>query len=165
MDGVICDFDELYYSTYGVNCRDDTNKNNWYEFVKHNGFYNLPPFKGFSTLIDTLYSYDVNVVILSCISDKSNNKQVRNQKIDWLDEYNLGHLPAIFTETKLQKSQFANPSSLLIDDSEACVTPFKKRGGYGILHVSAKQTVKELNCLKEKGLLCVQSLVQETFTN
>jgi hypothetical protein len=162
MDGVICDFDKLYHSTYGVNCRDDPNKDNWYDFVKNNGFFNLPTTKNADKLIDKIFSLDVNVIILSCVSDKSNSSKVRNQKIKWLCEHNLGHLPSIFTKTKLEKSNHASPNSILIDDSVACINPFKQKGGYGILHENVKSTVSQLDCLIEKGLLCALSLVQET---
>jgi hypothetical protein len=145
-----------------VNCRDDPNKNNWNEFVKQKGFYKLEPCKMFTDLIDKLYSLDVNICILSCVGERSDYKHVRNQKIDWLTEYNLGHLPAIFTRTKLQKSDYASSDTLLIDDSVKCVEPFRNKGGYAILHQSVKQTIIELDCLKEKGLLCAQLLGQTT---
>lgn len=161
MDGVICDFDKLYYSTYGINCRDDHNKNNWYEFVKNEGFYNLPATKNADRLIDKLFSLNVNVVILSCISDRSDSKQVRKQKMKWLQEYNIGHLPTIFTKTKIEKSDHATPTSLLIDDSSACINPFKQKGGYGILHENVKDTVSQLDCFIDKGLLCALLSVQE----
>lgn len=160
MDGVICDFDRRYFSIYGVNCRDDPNKNNWNEFVKERGFYKLETCTGFTSLIDKLYTFDVNVVILSCAGDRSDHNQVKKQKNDWLFDHNLGHLPAIFTRTKLEKSNYALPSTLLIDDSKKCVDPFKNKGGKAILHSTAKQTIVELNCLQEKGLLCALSLDQ-----
>lgn len=161
MDGVICDFDKRYSSIYGLNCRDDPNKDHWYEFVNNKGFFLLEPCKGFVDLIDKLYTFDVNLIIMSCAGDKSDHNQVRKQKIDWLMEYNLGHLDAHFTRTKLQKADFARASSLLIDDSKKCIEPFKEKGGFGILHQTAKQTIIELNCLQEKGLLCALSLGQE----
>lgn len=160
MDGVISDFDKRYFSIYGCNCRDDPNEKHWFEFVKQKGFFLLEPCKGMIDLIDNLYKLDVNVVILTCVSDRKNSRAVRDQKIDWLQEYNLGHLPAIFTHTKLQKSLFATSKTLLIDDSVKCIEPFKEKGGYGILHQNVKQTIIELNCLKDKGLLCALSLDQ-----
>ena len=162
MDGVICDFDKSYSSIFGLNCRDDPDKSNWDKFVSNKGFFNLEPCKGFTDLIDSLYTYNVDVVILSCAGNKPDHNQVRKQKIDWLMEYNLGHLDAHFTRTKLQKADFARKSSLLIDDSRACIDPFKEKNGYGILHTSAKQTIIELGCLRDKGLLCALSLDQTT---
>ena len=164
MDGVISDFDKRYSAIYGCNCRDDPNEKHWFEFVKQKGFFLLDPCKGMVDLIEKLFSLDVNVVILTCVSERKNHGAVRDQKIDWLKEYNLGHLPAIFTRTKLQKSNFASPTSLIIDDSVKCVEPFKQKGGYGILHQNVKQTIIELNCLKDKGLLCALSLDPVTQT-
>lgn len=161
MDGVIADFDKLYSSTYGLNCRDDPNDNNWFEFVNNDGFYRLPTTKNADKLLDELFKLDINLEILSCIGTKKNHNAVRIQKMEWLREHNIGHLPANFTKTKLQKSNFASPTSLLIDDSAACIDPFREKGGYGILHTSSEDTIKQLKCFVEKGLLCALSLGQE----
>jgi len=162
MDGVICDFDALYSETYGLNCRDDPNDDHWFEFVNNDGFYNLSTTKNADKLLDKLFSLDVNVEILSCVGTKKNKNQVRSQKIRWLHAHGLGHLLTNFTSTKLNKSRYASNSSLLIDDSETCINPFKEKNGYGILHMNVKDTIKQIDYLTEKGLLCALSLVQET---
>lgn len=153
MDGVIADFDYLYSETYGMNCRDDPEESHWFEFVSNDGFYNLPTTKNADQLLDKVFSLDVNVEILSCIGTKKNKNQVRSQKIRWLNAHGLGHLLTNFTSTKILKSSYASTESLLIDDSEACIKPFKEKGGYGILHHSVKQTIQELNCLINKKIV------------
>jgi len=158
MDGVICDFDEGYKKCYGLNCRDDPEEYHWYEFVENKGFENLNPMKDMTLLMDYLYTLDVNITILSCVSNRRNHRSVRLQKNRWLINYNLGHLPAIFTRTKLEKSDYANGESILIDDSYECVRPFAMAGGHMVWHKSAKETIIELEKLKEESMLCALSL-------
>jgi hypothetical protein len=153
MDGVIADFDYGYRSLFGVNCREDNVEQHWYDFVENDGFYKLHPTKSFTPLVSALFELDVNIIILTCVSERSDYKKVTSQKKRWLHEYNLGHLPAIFTRTKIGKSDYSSPNSLLIDDSPGCVNPFREKGGYAILHTVWKDTLKQIDCLKEKKLL------------
>ena len=161
MDGVIADFDKHYSSIYGCNCRDDPNKNNWFDFVVRKGFANLPMCADALLLVQGLSLLDVHIEILSCVSDRSNSRLVEAQKILWLENKGFGSLNHHFTLTKNAKSFFANENSLLIDDSEACTNPFKDAGGYAILHKNAKTSILEINCMIEKGLLCAQSSDQK----
>ncbi len=153
MDGVIANFDKGYSAIYGLNCRDDPNDNHWYEFVANNGFYNLETCEEFDILINKLNTLKCKLNILSCAGTRSNYEDVKEQKIKWLEKNNLGHLHSIFTKTKLEKSNYANDSSLLIDDSVPCIDPFKNKGGYGILHQTVSQTISQLDCLKKKGYI------------
>lgn len=154
MDGVISNFDKGYFSIYGVNCREDNVEKHWYDFVENKGFFNLEPYEDMDELISFLTSLNVEIVILSCVSERSDYGNVTDQKIQWLKKYGLGQVSKVFTRTKLQKSEYAHSESLLIDDSVACITPFKQKNGYAILHTSAKQTIMELECLKNKGIIC-----------
>lgn len=157
MDGVIADFDKHYSSIYGCDCRDDPNKNNWFDFVDRKGFANLPMCADALLLVQGLSVLNVNIEILSCASDKFNSGLVVAQKILWLENKGFESLKYNFTLTKKEKANFAFENTLLIDDSEACINPFKDAGGYAILHKNAKTTIIEINCMLEKGLLCAQS--------
>ena len=162
MDGVIADFDKGYSSIYGINCRDDPNADiRWYEFVKNDGFRNLPTTIDFTVLTTKLFSLDVNVEILSSLSIRNNYKDVAKQKYAWLEEHRLGDLPVTFVRKKVEKSDYADNTTLLIDDSAGCVDPFRARGGFAIQHSSARKTINELRCFEDKGLLCALSLHQE----
>jgi hypothetical protein len=43
-----------------------------------------------------------------------------------------------------EKQNFACPQAILIDDLDKNIEGFRSKGGYGILHVNAKQTITEL---------------------
>jgi len=161
MDGVIADFDKLYSSTYGCFCREDPNKDNWFDFVNKKGFVNIPLMVDALLLLQGLANMDVDIEILSCISNKSNANQVRLQKIEWLYNKGFGSLPYNFTATKSEKSDYATEETLLIDDSVACVNPFREAGGYAILHKNARNTIIEIDCMIKKGLVCALSSDQK----
>ena len=48
-----------------------------------------------------------------------------------------------------QKQEFANPNAILIDDRTSNIEQWRAKGGIGIMHTSANETIKQL---KELGL-------------
>lgn len=59
------------------------------------------------------------------------------------------NVPVILTYSALDKSKYAAPLHILIDDREKAIDPWRQRGGIGILHTSAQDTIAQL---KEFGL-------------
>jgi hypothetical protein len=148
MDGVIADFDKSYRSIFGVNCRDDKKKKNWNTFVlNYRGFAYLEMMPDAQELLDFIFSTNKKISILSCASILETYTEVTSQKIEWLEKHNLGNLPRHFTFSKAGKSQFATPTSMLIDDSIECIEPFRNPYGIGILHINAANTINELRKL------------------
>jgi hypothetical protein len=47
--------------------------------------------------------------------------------------------------TKTEKAQYATEKSILIDDSVGCINPFNTKGGQGILHTSAHDSLDQLS--------------------
>lgn len=151
MDGVIADFDKHYSSIYGVNCRDDEKKSiHWAEFVSNYGFFDLPFTKDAERLLDVVLKSDYNVEILSCINDQDDSANVAMQKRLWLSKMGLGRLNYNFVRTKQEKSIYADRDALLIDDSIACIEPFRDAGGWAIHHISIESTIGELECFLAK---------------
>jgi hypothetical protein len=72
--------------------------------------------------------------------------QAKQQKMRWLDSKNIPY-KANFVRSKQEKAMYANPYTILIDDSTGCVKPFEVAGGHAILHTSAKQSIKDLNSI------------------
>ena len=107
MDGVLCDFDSYYRSIYGVNCRDDDNEDNWYEFVNNQGFQELDRMPGYDDLFSMLNELYVDIEILSCITSRKNNKEVAKQKVEWLFrnslENNVINFSNLFNQTILSR--------------------------------------------------------------
>lgn len=90
--------------------------------------------------------HGVNVEILTSMGthDPFQANEVRHQKRQWLEKHNIPYR-AIFVHNKKEKAQYATPTSILIDDSVGCVSPFIEAGGYGILHVNASDSISLLD--------------------
>lgn len=163
MDGVIADFDKGYRSIYGCNCRDDPNRNHWTEFVEGGGFANLNLMEDAFDLVKAVTRLQARVEVLSCIGNRGDQNNVARQKREWLIAKGF-YFTTNFTFTKKEKSDYALPTSLLIDDSKACIDPFVERGGHAILHENAASTIKQIECMIEKGLICAPSQDQRIWT-
>jgi hypothetical protein len=68
------------------------------------------------------------------------------QKMKWLDAKNIPYR-ANFVRTKTEKAQYADDMSILIDDSVGCISPFIRKGGHGILHTNASETISILDSI------------------
>lgn len=156
MDGVIADFDKGYNAIYGVFCRDDPVKSHWTEAVKNGIFESLELMPGAQGMIDYIFTLGLNVEILSSVSNRGDGPDVARQKEAWLNKHGLGELKRNFTPNKKSKGKYANQHSLLIDDSQECYDAFTNGGGYSILHKDSVDTIKQLVCMNQRGLLCVQ---------
>lgn len=66
------------------------------------------------------------------------------QKKNW---YRVTYGPHVIVKTTKKspdKSAFASPTSILIDDREKSIKPWIDAGGIGILHTNAKDTIEQL---------------------
>ena len=70
------------------------------------------------------------------------------QKNDWVKK-NLTGYKEIHTVTasRMKAQQFAWPDAILIDDRLKSIGPWRQKGGIGILHTSASETIRELKKL------------------
>jgi hypothetical protein len=66
------------------------------------------------------------------------------QKMQWLANVAKITWPKIFVPGKSLKQQYANPNSILIDDTPIVIEQWNAAGGIGILHTDAISTIKEL---------------------
>lgn len=90
----------------------------------------------------------INVEILTSMGthDPFQANEARYQKLDWLQKHNIPYR-ANFVHNKKEKAQYATPTSILIDDSVGCISPFIEAGGYGILHVNASDSIRLLDSI------------------
>lgn len=88
----------------------------------------------------------INVEILTSMGthDPFQGQCAKEQKLAWLSKHGIPY-KANFSRNKTEKSQFASPTSILIDDSIGCISPFIEAGGHGILHVNATDSVRILD--------------------
>ena len=88
----------------------------------------------------------VNIEILTSMGtfDTQRGFEAKTQKIHWLNKHNIPY-KANFVRTKTEKARYATPTSILIDDSIGCITPFNIAGGHGILHTKSSETIDILD--------------------
>ena len=89
---------------------------------------------------------DVRVEILTSMGtfNPEQGQAAKYQKMKWLNAKNIPY-PANFVRTKTEKAQYADEQSILIDDSVGCISPFNRKGGNGILHTNASNTISLLD--------------------
>ena len=78
---------------------------------------------------------------------KSFPEEVDKQKREWVKKHFSGYNTIYTVMASGQKAKFAWPDSILIDDREKSIIPWRERGGIGILHTSAENTIAELKRL------------------
>lgn len=143
MDGVLADFNK--------------------EYMKHNGEYDRKKFRS-SVLDHQIFEkldfmpdaqellnhvsrlHGVNIEILTSMGthEPFQANEAKRQKQKWLDARNIPY-KANFVHNKQEKSAYATPTSILIDDSPGCIGPFIEKGGHGILHHKASETIRILD--------------------
>ena len=82
--------------------------------------------------------------------DSDYHKIVTAGKLEWIKKYLRGINPSnvhVVREGGL-KAEFANHSSILVDDRKSTIQAFIKAGGYGILH-DARKYQKSIEELKD----------------
>lgn len=94
--------------------------------------------------VSKLNGVDVQILTSMGTFDPFQGNCARNQKMLWLNKHNIPYKPN-FVRCKEEKAQYATPTSILIDDSIGCITPFNAAGGHGILHKTAKETIEVLD--------------------
>jgi len=76
-----------------------------------------------------------------------NPEQVDKQKREWVKKHFTGYDKIYTVMASRQKAKFAWPDAILIDDRMKSITPWTEKGGVGVLHTSAENTIKELKKL------------------
>ena len=144
MDGVLANFDKAYRQL-------DPKKEDRVRFrdavMLHRIFEDLEFMPDAQELLNHVSKLrGVNVEILTSMGtfETIRGHQAKIQKMHWLDKHNIPYKPN-FVRTKTEKAQYATPESILIDDSPGCITPFIAAGGHGILHTSAKESIRVLD--------------------
>ena len=139
MDGVLCNFDKAY-------CTYDPQKADRKRFrqavMEYHIFEDLefmPDAQELLNHVSKLREIDVQMLTSMGTYESLQANAAKMQKMRWLDKNNIPYKPN-FVHSKAEKAKYATPSSILIDDSVGCITPFVAAGGHGILHTNASQT-------------------------
>jgi FMN phosphatase YigB (HAD superfamily) len=154
MDGVLCDFEKRYFDLFDETpgeTRDKKNFNpNWKSFVKGENFASLDWYPGGKELLEFIRTYPVEVEILSSSGGDKFHGEVTVQKLNWMKKHGIRY-KANIVPGRRHKKDYAQPNTILIDDTEDNIHDFNAAGGHGILHKDVSKTKAQLKKLLAKN--------------
>jgi hypothetical protein len=144
MDGVLANFNKEY-------TKFDPNKEDRKKFrsavLEHQIFEKLdfmPDAQELLNHVSRLHGVTVEILTSMGTHEPFQAEAAKMQKLKWLNAKNIPYR-ANFVHNKQEKAKYANPRSILIDDSVGCITPFIEAGGHGILHTNSSNSISILD--------------------
>ena len=151
MDGVIADFLKFTSEHLGHGFKDA-----YWKDLPENLFYLLPPMPDAHSLWKFIGKYNPNILTAIPRSGRGPiSGRAAEDKKKWVKKYFNVSEDRVYAVSRVDKSQFAKDGrdgrpNLLIDDHAKNIDAFRKAGGLGIVHTSARNTIKELKQLGYK---------------
>ena len=148
MDGVITDFNNRYKNYAGMmpaEYEKKFGKDKFWELADKEGvafWVGMPWMEDGKTYWDYIKKYDVEL-----LSSPSRSATSRLGKRLWVRN-NLPGIKLTLAQA-YNKQNYAAPNHILIDDRESNIEQWRNKGGIGILHTSASDTIQQL---KDLGL-------------
>lgn len=145
MDGVIVDFDKGFFDISGRKADSISKKQFWklfYILIKGKEveyWANLPWTSDGKQLWSYIKKYKPTILTAPP------SKHAEEGKTEWVNK-EIGSVDIIFKQAK-DKAEYAKDYSILIDDKESTIQSWNQRGGVGILHKSASDTIAQLKKL------------------
>ena len=153
MDGVLADFHKEYVKY-------DPDKSDRKKFrsavIDHQIFTKLdfmPDTQELLNHVCKLHGVTIEILTSMGTHDPFQAQAAKHQKLQWLAAKNIPY-KANFVHNKKEKAMYAGSTSILIDDSVGCISPYVEAGGHGILHTNASNTIR----LLDSTLLQLRSL-------
>ena len=153
MDGVLVDFVKYTSDHLGQPFTDEK----WTE-LPVDMFYRMPPMTDAKVLWNFIGKYDPS--ILTAVPKKAPERgpvseRAADDKKRWMKKHFRVDDARVFAVLRKHKANFAEDGkdgrpNLLIDDHSKNIDAFKRAGGLGIVHTSARNTIKELRKLGYK---------------
>jgi phosphoglycolate phosphatase-like HAD superfamily hydrolase len=146
MDGVLVDFEKGYYDLTGTSTKQfPKGDNSFWQPISDAGaefWATLPWMPDGKELWNYIKKYKPNI-----LSSPSQDPSSKVGKEAWL-QMNLqsGYKKAYFYN-RANKQLFSDKNRILIDDLPNTINEWNAKGGIGILHTSAANTIKELKKL------------------
>jgi FMN phosphatase YigB (HAD superfamily) len=155
LDGVLVDFDKGYQKLTGKPTHHadvQVKKEFWKTFNDSIKTQNTSEFKYWSELEwmsdgKQLWNYikSYNPYILTA---PTYNPESKEGKTVWVNT-NLTNFKKLYFKSAATKSEYSHKNRILIDDRAATIDEWNAKGGIGILHTNALNTIKQL---KQLGL-------------
>ena len=144
MDGVLCNFDKAYRA---YDPKKDDRKKFRSAVLDYHIFEDLEFMPDTQELLNYVSKLDgITIEILTSMGtfDAQQGMAAKIQKQKWLDTHNIPY-KANFVRCKEEKAQYATETSILVDDSIGCISPFNAKGGHGILHTRSSESVQQIH--------------------
>ena len=144
MDGVLADFHKEYDK---IDPKREDRKKFRHAVMEHCIFEKLdfmPDTQELLNHVSRLQQVEIEILTSMGTFNPEQGSAAKYQKMKWLNAKNIPY-PANFVRTKTEKAQYADEQSILIDDSVGCISPFNRKGGNGILHTNASNTISLLD--------------------
>lgn len=166
MDGVLTDWEKQFLKYTGMSIQQYNDIHG--ETTSHNFVHKHSP--DFYSTLDWMKDGKVlhNFIKHLPTSILSHASEVEGEsgKLKWIERNGISFKP-IFVKHKEDKSNYATPDSILIDDKPENVDGFTKAGGIGIVHTNATDTInklKEIIGIKQKYRIYNSILNPEFWT-
>ena len=153
MDGVLADFVKFTSEHLGKKFKDE----NWHE-LPPDLFFQLPPMPDAKKLWEFIGRQKPSPFILTAIPREGRgpiSERAAEDKKRWMKKHFGVNNARIYAVKRKNKANFAKDGrdgrpNLLIDDHIENIKNFRAKGGIGIHHTSARNTIKELRKLGYK---------------
>ena len=146
MDGVLVDFEKGYYELTGIHTKQfDKGDSNFWEHISKEGasfWANLPWMPDGQELWRYIKRYRPNILTAPSMDPSS-----RAGKEAWCKMHINSQYRNLYFKPAKYKSDFAGQDRILIDDRDDTIASWEAKGGIGIHHTSASNTIKQLQKL------------------
>jgi len=145
MDGVLVDFERGYKELTGHYTKTHTDSNTFWQPIDAEGpsfWANLPWMSDGQELWRYIKKYNPNI-----LSAPSQDPSSKIGKEAWLKINLQNSFKKAYFYNRANKQLFAEPNRILIDDMQKTIDEWNAKGGIGIFHSSAANTITELKKL------------------
>lgn len=144
MDGVIADFTKRYKELYHMEPR-EAEKHKQFDiffrqFIATSQFETLDLMPDAMVGINYLRRLPIPTEILSSTAREEFHADIQGQKRVWLKMHDI-KFKQNFVPGKRNKYKFAEPTHIIIDDTESVIRDWNNAGGIGILHTDWTNTL------------------------
>ena len=149
MDGVLVDFEKGIQNITGRGLSNIQDAELWAAIEAHGKarfFGELPWISGGKELWRFVIENFLRVKILSSLGKVHTNKQAAQGKLQWL-RHNIPNLHSddiILVSNKHDKKRYCKLGYIIIDDTPVIIEEWDSKGGIGILHRTAAETISKL---------------------
>lgn len=119
-----------------------------YDTTVEKFFENIPKMPYADRLVNYLKDSFESLIILT--ASGFTPKDVKQQKIKWV-KHHYPDLEVIVVQKSVDKAQYANNESILIDDRDVSINAWTETGAVGILHTTFENTYNAVEWIKQYG--------------